>query len=290
MNRARFLYTTTSLFAASLFDAGSKGRLRQLTSPGGNDNRATFMPNDRTILFASQRTGKSQIWAIERGGGRPTRLHESAANDYGRVAPNTDGTQLAFSSDRNGTNAIFILSLTNGNVRAISDPEFWSFGPTWSEQSGIAYFTKKGGNQLNIWTVRADGSGAKQLTNSPGESRQPWWSADGSTLAFSANHAMDRYSIYLSDAESCGFRKLTDDGSYAQPFWAPDGKSIAVSAKIGESHARICVMNADGSNLRSIVQPEGIDNQHPAWSRDGQSIVFTSGKGSEASLFICDVR
>lgn len=288
MNRALFLCSATSLAAASLLGIGSWGHVRRLTSPGGGDNRATFMPNGRTILFASRRSGNSQIWTIGRGGERLERLHKSEANDYGRVAPNSDGTQLAFSSDRNGTNAVYILNLENGNVRLVSDPAFWSFGPTWSERDVIAYFTKKGGNRLNIWTVSADGSGPQQVTNAPGESRQPWWSPNGKTLAFSANHATDKYSIYLSDANGSNVRKITDSGTYEQPFWAPDSKSIAVSANIGGPHSRIYVMNADGSNLRSVAQPEGVDNEHPAWSPDGQSIVFTSGKGRDASIFVCD--
>jgi hypothetical protein len=41
-----------------------------------------------------------------------------------------------------------------------------------SSRDLIAYFSRKGGNRINIWTVRPDGSGARRVTNRPGESRQ----------------------------------------------------------------------------------------------------------------------
>jgi len=74
--------------------------------------------------------------------------------------------------------------------------------------------------------------------------------------------------------------------SFEQPFWSPDGRSIAVSARIDEPHRRIYVMHADGSDVRPIRQPSGVDNIHPAWSPDGRSIAFTSGKGGRGSIHV----
>ncbi len=37
------------------------GKLTQLTPPGGGDNRATYTPDGKALLFASKRTGGSQI-------------------------------------------------------------------------------------------------------------------------------------------------------------------------------------------------------------------------------------
>jgi TolB protein len=266
-----------------------QGRLRRLTEPGGGDNRATFMPDGNTVLFASQRSGRSQIWGIDRDGSRQRRFRRSAANDYGRVASNADGTQLCFSSDRAGQNAVYVLDVASGHVKLISDPAFWSFGPTWSSRDVIAFFTAKGGNVLNIWTVRPDGSQSNQTTDQQGTSRQPWWSPDGCTLAISADRGTGAFAVWVVAADGSNARPITNDGIYAQPFWSPDGKSIAVSAKIDESYRRIYIMAADGSDRQLVKQPEGIDNVHPAWSPDGRSIVFTSGTGTEASLFILDL-
>jgi Tol biopolymer transport system component len=44
------------------------------------------------------------------------------------------------------------------------------------------------------------------------------------------------------------------------------------------------VIRADGSDLRSIRQPEDLDNVHPAWSPNGRSTVFTSGMKDSSFL------
>ena len=57
---------------------------------------ATYLPDGTALLFASRRTGRSQIWTIDPDGGDPRQLYESAANDYGRVAPSPDGRRPLF--------------------------------------------------------------------------------------------------------------------------------------------------------------------------------------------------
>ena len=185
--------------------AATAGELTQLTQPGNGDNRATYMPDGRSLLFVSSRSGRSQIWRMDPSGDVAL-VRESNANDYGRVAPSPDGSRLCFSSDRDGENAIYVLDLTSGATSRISDPAYWSFGPAWSSRDLIAYFSKKGGNRINTWTARPDGSAAKQITDRPGESRQPWWSPDGGTLALSADNGTGAFQIWLSAADGANAR------------------------------------------------------------------------------------
>lgn len=298
VDRRRFCIATTAMAVAAMLAPFSRvnaannwqgdelpGDLRRLTQPGSGDNRAIYMPDAKTLLFASKRSGRSQIWQVNADGTEPRRFHVSAASDYGRVAVSADGSRICFSSDRDGENAVYVLDVATGRLTPISDPAFWSFGPTWSTRDLIAYFSKKGGNKLNVWTVLPDGSGNRQVTNRPGQSRQPWWSPDGSTLAISADHGTGAFEIFLLNSDGSDSRSITSGGTCGQPFWSPDGKMIAISAKIQEPRYRIFIMATDGSMLRPIRQPETGHNVHPAWSPDGSRIVFTAGKDSES--FLC---
>ena len=262
-----------------------EGDLTKLTQPGNGDNRATYMPDGKSLLFVSSRSGRSQIFRMGSNGGDAQLVHESKANDYGRVAPSPDGKRLCFSSDRDGENAVYVLDLDSGAVARVSDPAYWSFGPTWSSRDLIAYFSKKGGNQINTWTVRPDGADAKQITHRPGESRQPWWSPDGSTLALSVDNGNGAFQIWLSAEDGANARAITKEGNWQQPFWSPDGRRIAVSAKLDKSVFRILIMDAEGGDIREIAQPDNADNVHPAWSPDRRSIVFTSSKEKSGALW-----
>jgi Tol biopolymer transport system component len=262
-----------------------EGKLTQLTQSGDGDNRATFMPDGKALLFASERTGKSQIFAMDAGAGEARLFHQSQANDYGRVAPSPDGTQICFSSDRDGENAIYVLDLKTSAARPVSDLAQWSFGPTWSAHNLIAYFSRKGGNGINVWTVRPDGTEARQITNRPGESRQPWWLPDGRTLALSADNGSGAFQIWLMAEDGANARAITTDGNWQQPFPSPDGRRIAVSAKQSSGTFRILVMDGEGGDVRPIGQPDNANNVHPAWSPDGRSIVFTSGEGKAGALW-----
>ena len=59
----------------------------------------------------------------------------------------------------------------------------------------------------------------------------------------------------------------------ALPTWSPDGKKIAyVAATVGQAF-KIYVISADGGGSEEIIPQEPVQND-PAWSADGNSIIF----------------
>ncbi len=241
MYRRRFLVTLGALAAAAAplrarqETAAVAGQLTQLTKSGDGDNRATYMPDGNSLLFVSSRSGRSEFWPTFPAPARPISCAR-ARPMITAASRRADGSHLCFSSDRDGENAIYVLDLKSGAVARISDPAYWSFGPTWSSRDLIAYFSKKGGDRINTWIVRPDGTEARQITNRPGESRQPWWSQDGSMLALSADNGTGAFQLWLSAEDGSNARTITREGNWQQPFWSPDGSRIAVSAKIDCPH------------------------------------------------------
>ncbi len=62
--------------------------------------------------------------------------------------------------------------------------------------------------------------------------------------------------------------------------WSPDGTSYAFtySRPFAGEKSSLYIVNADGTNLRTLVQFEPLELGRPHWSPDGQSFVFTSYK------------
>ena len=63
----------------------------------------------------------------------------------------------------------------------------------------------------------------------------------------------------------------------------PQPKTI-VHGRVGPSQIQLFVSNADGTAERPLVASDSLD-YNPAWSPDGQWIVFTSERNGSADLY-----
>lgn len=125
----------------------------------------------------------------------------------------------------------------------------------------------------SIFLMKADGSGVTNLTGTRGGD-EPAWSPDGTMVAFV------RSGIWVMHADGSQARQIRHERSMVEewPVWSPDGRQIAyvetpecTLCSIGITWA-LNVMNADGSGLRKVADTPS--DGRPAWSPDGQSIVF----------------
>jgi len=87
-------------------------------------------------------------------------------------------------------------------------------GNTWPTDPQAPY------NQ-DIWVANADGSGLRNLTNSPGVSDgEPSWSPDGTAIIFSSGDVVHgQYQIMVLKLASGVISHLTNEGTNFSPFW-----------------------------------------------------------------------
>jgi dipeptidyl aminopeptidase/acylaminoacyl peptidase len=86
------------------------------------------------------------------------------------------------------------------------------------------------GVREDLYVVRADGTGYRQLTDDAFRDRGPRWSPDGSRLAFYSDRS-GRYEAWAIRPDGSGLEQLTRTEGIARwlPEWSPDGKRLATT-------------------------------------------------------------
>lgn len=166
---------------------------------------------------------------------------------------------------------VYVLLLACGD-----DPTGLDDGP------GRLLVTRQpGGNGAEIWSMRPDGSEARQLTSDNRIDADADWSPDGRRIVFAklndtiALPGNAYFEIHVMDADGSDVQKLTTrtDGSDRFPRWSPDGTQIVFSRNSSTGPRGIFVMNANGSNARALYTGIAF---HPDWSPDGSRILFSA--------------
>jgi tol-pal system beta propeller repeat protein TolB len=181
----------------------------------------SFSPDGQTVVMCSTgKNGSLEILTVPLKGGDPTWLTDNAAKDY-MPAWSPDGKTIAFVSDRDGVQYIYLMDADGGNPRRLTTNEYPELSPAWSpDGSRLAFFS--GNNDVtNIFVVEADGTGSMNITKQDsGFNEDPTWSPDGTLLAFWSSRSGDN-EIYRMGADGGGVTNLTNSpGPDENPSWS----------------------------------------------------------------------
>ena len=186
-----------------------------------------WSPDGKQVAFASNRSGRYELYVTSAAGGPPRRL-TSEPGGATQPAWAHDG-KIAFVRFQPG--ALYVVPVAGGPAHRLSNDQADQSYPTWSPDARRIAFVRRtpGTTVREIWVMNADGTGRRQITHLDASIVSPSWAPGGTRLAFSSN-ARGQYEIYVIGLDGRGLDRLTettdDDTGSA---WSPDGKLIAFS-------------------------------------------------------------
>jgi Tol biopolymer transport system component len=189
----------------------------------------------------------------------------------------------------------FVFSQLRNTSITVSGTET-TRGEIPAKQLPLIAFTSDQNGNLDIYTMRMDGSDLANLTNNPANDYNPEWSPDGMRIAFGSDRRGSD-DIFIMNADGSHLTQLTDnlgyDGIYS---WSHDGQKIIYSSSLGNApnaDRQLIIMNPDGSNKIALTKETG-SNWFLSWSLDGQEVVYqkdsTDPNGSSAETSINSVH
>ena len=261
---------------------------RRVSTGTGRTTCGYFYPNGKHLLFASTHEASRDC---------PPR--PSFARGY--VWPIYTGYDI-YRADLDGSNLTPLTRTAGYDAEATIAPD------------GLIVFTSVRDGDMEIYSMKSDGSDVKRLTNRVGPDGGPFFSFDGKRIAFrgrqlAAGTELDDYrallkeglwrptelELFVMDRDGSNLRQVTKlGGANFAPSWHPDGKRLIFASNIHDPKGRnfdLYLINVDGTGLERVTFNDTFDG-FPMFSPDGKHLVFASNRNAKAegetNVFIAD--
>jgi Tol biopolymer transport system component len=134
-----------------------------------------------------------------------------------------------------------------------------------------------------VFTIRPDGSGRRQLTHvaAPAQAGDPSYSPDASRIAY-VSSVGGTFQVWLMRADGTHQHRLVRDPGHDAfvPSWAPDGKHLVFTRctkPFGFVECTIARVRSDGSQLLTLTGGHWADFV-AGYAPDGRTIAFSSNR------------
>jgi dipeptidyl aminopeptidase/acylaminoacyl peptidase len=209
------------------------------------------------------------------------------------IAVSPDGTQVAFTWNRDGQFQLCTVPVAGGAVRRLTDDADAAQWPEWAPDGKSILFRRDhdGDENSDLLLIPAAGGATHNVTHNPDTvDASPSFTPDGRTVVFTSN-ADGPYHLFRVDVDGGRPRQLTrGEHSELTVRVAPDGKRALFTRRVPAG----ADMRMDLALLDLVTGEErplgnfGVHNAEPFWSPDGTAILFTDDSSGFQQVILVD--
>jgi tricorn protease len=223
------------------------------------------------------------LWTVQIDGGMATRLTIHEAYDaYPRWSP--DGNWIAYASNREGNNDIFLIPARGGSPRQLTFHSAEDVPLDWSSDGRELLFSSaRESRYSDLYILDIKDGRLKRLTNDKTSSRYGVFSPDGKTVAYMRGRQEWWRPKYRGSASGDIYTIPAEGGKTARWTSSDEWESWPLFGENGKALYYVAYRNG-ASNLwrqaRPDAKPEqvshysGGDIRFPSISRDGSRIAY----------------
>lgn len=158
-------------------------------------------------------------------------------------------------------------------------------------QQRIAFISDRSGNP-DIWTMKTDGSDARQVTNDSADDQIPSWSPDAKQLVSVCDRLNQTYQVFISAWDGRYVRCLTSsEATKDVPTWSTDGREITFI-----SGGKVCGIKSSGGRedqylpvgMPSTTMVESVRFAFGAWSHGNQYLFYVRETDRGKEVYAAD--
>ncbi|HJQ27253.1 MAG TPA: hypothetical protein VKA60_25420 [Blastocatellia bacterium] len=247
--------------------------LRKLSTGKGRTTCSYFLPDGKRFIYSSTHEAgpdcppkpdysRGYVWAIypsydifsakADGSDLKNITHSPGYDAEATIAPN--GKRIVFTSMRDDDLDIYTMDLDGKDVKRLTNETGYDGGPFWSYDSQwIVYRAHHPKAEkevadyrallkenlirpttLEIWVMKADGTGKRQVTRNGKANFAPFFFPDGKRIIFSSNLDDPKgrnFDLYVINVDGTGLERITSYGEFdGFPMFTPDGKRLVFAS------------------------------------------------------------
>ncbi len=252
------------------------GQERELTTEKFFNIRSlAWLPDREGLLLVASRVPNKQyrIWQISADSGKAVTLTKDSET-YWELSLDKAASRLVATQTKQDFR-LHLLNLENPSVkRVLADASGVSFAP----DGKIIFSSLMTGND-EIWSINADGSGQRQLTNNPADEYVSVVSPDGNSIFFSSNRTGETH-VWRMNADGSNQTQITQKTGGFPLSVTPDGNWLYYHHNLTKTLWRISLING----AEELILDKRIHQL--AISLDGLQAAFLEKQGTENILII----
>ena len=205
-----------------------------------------------------------------------------------------DGTQIAFTSWRDGNAEIYVMRADGSNVRRLTNHPAFDNYPVFSpDGTQVAFQSNREDERVEIYLQNLnDDTPPKRLTHSSGHTglMPKCWSPDGTRMLVYTNPTdKDRIEVISVQPIPASLLLADDAADLNFPRVSQNGKTLLYEARLPDRSLELRMTDVEARRTRVLFKTDPgypIDfHLTPAWSPDNSLIAFSSRANGNSEIF-----
>jgi dipeptidyl aminopeptidase/acylaminoacyl peptidase len=252
----------------------------------------------REIVFASNFTGRMNLWKVNASGGWPIQLSQSDDRQSGAVW-SPDGKWILFQSDKGGAEIYDLYAVpANGGevVNLTKSDEVSETGPAWSPNGAAVslVYRPKTASVADIAVMDWNTHAVRNLTNEK-TADHLWgsavWSADGKFLyATRGNVGFTDSSVYRIDVANAGMEELTPHQGSARnrtSSLSPDGRTLLLTSDRPGGYSNVALLDLATKQIAWVTDVQW-EAEAGNFSPDGKTFTYTINEDGRTDAYLAE--